>query len=62
MNAVESVVITETDWYQEALAVKLGPRFRKQHICDMERNRRSISKAVAKKLAVIFGMNPARFI
>ena len=47
---------------QEVLAASLGPRFRKQHVCDMERGRRPISKALAKKLARIFGTSPARFI
>jgi DNA-binding XRE family transcriptional regulator len=47
---------------QEVLAAKLGPRFKKQHVCDMERGRRPISKVVAKKLAEIFTTSPARFI
>jgi len=47
---------------QESLAAKLGPRLRKQHVCDMENGRRPISKAVAKKLAGVFGTSPARFI
>ncbi len=47
---------------QEDLAARLGPAFKKQHVCDMERGRRAISKAVAKKLARIFQTSPARFI
>lgn len=47
---------------QEDVAVKLGPGFKKQHVCDMERGRRAISKGVAKKLAKVFGTSPARFI
>ncbi len=47
---------------QEELAQKLGGGTLKQHISGMECNRRPISKAVAKKLARIFGTSPARFI
>lgn len=47
---------------QEELARKLGGGTLKQHVSGMERGRRPISKAVAKKLARIFGTSPARFI
>ena len=45
---------------QKELAEKLG--MNKQHISDMERDRRSISKKTAKELAGIFKVSPVRFI
>ena len=45
---------------QKELAEKLG--MNKQHISDMERDRRSISKQSAKELAGIFKVSPVRFI
>lgn len=47
---------------QEELANKLGRGVQKQHISDMERGHRGISKAVAKKLAKVFQTSPERFI
>lgn len=45
---------------QKELADKLG--MTKQHISDMERDKRAISKATAKKLGSLFKVSPARFI
>ena len=44
----------------EDLADKLW--MTKQHISDMERGKRSISKKTAKELAFIFRVSPARFL
>jgi len=46
---------------QSELGRKLG-NFTRQHISDMEHNRRSISKDVAKKLSSIFDVPVNRFI
>ena len=45
---------------QKDLADKLG--MTKQHISDMERGKRSISKKTAKELAFIFRVSPVRFL
>lgn len=45
---------------QKELADKLG--MTKQHISDMERDKRAISKKTAKNLGSIFKVSPARFI
>lgn len=45
---------------QKELAEKLG--IAKQHVSNMERNERAISKKIAKELAKIFHVSPARFI
>lgn len=45
---------------QKELAEKLG--IAKQHVSNMERNERAISKKTAKELAKIFHVSPARFI
>ena len=45
---------------QKELAEKLG--MTKQHISDMERNKRAISKKTAKELAAVFHISPVRFI
>ena len=47
---------------QEQLARRLGGGMKKQHVSGMERGTRSVSKAVAKKLARIFQTSAARFI
>ena len=47
---------------QKEIARKLGGGTLKQHVSAMEHGRRPISKVVAKKLAVIFGASPARFL
>ena len=47
---------------QVELAHKLGLTVRKSHVSDMERGRREISKAMAKKLAAIFSTSVERFI
>ena len=52
------------EWFsltQEELGAKLG-RFTRQHICDMERGARPISKKVAKSLASIFRVSVEKFI
>lgn len=46
---------------QAELGQKLG-KFTRQKISDMEHNRRTISKAVAKKLSQIFGVPVERFL
>ncbi len=48
------------DMTQKELADKLG--MTKQHISDMERDKRAISKATAKKLGSLFKVSPVRFI
>ncbi len=48
------------DMTQKELADKLG--MTKQHISDMEREKRAISKATAKKLGSLFKVSPVRFI
>ena len=45
---------------QKELAEKLG--MTKQHVSDMERNKRAISKKTAKSLGSIFKVSPVRFI
>ena len=45
---------------QKELAEKLG--MTKQHVSDMERDKRAISKTTAKELAKIFKISVARFI
>ena len=45
---------------QKDLADMLG--MTKQHISDMERGKRSISKETAKELAYIFRVSPVRFL
>ena len=45
---------------QQELALKLGTS--KQHVSDMERGNKPISKKTAKELAKIFDTSPARFI
>ena len=45
---------------QKELAEKLG--IAKQHVSNMERNERAISKKTAKNLGSIFKVSPARFI
>lgn len=45
---------------QKELAEKLG--MTKQHISDMENNRRAISRNTAKELGKIFKISPVRFI
>ncbi len=45
---------------QKELAEKLG--MTKQHVLDMERNQRAISKKTAKELARFFDVSVARFI
>ena len=47
---------------QAELAAALGPTVRKQHISNMERGTRPISKSMAKALARVFRTSPARFI
>ena len=44
------------------LAGLLGPTVRVQNISNMENGSRGISKAMARKLAKVFGASPARFI
>lgn len=46
---------------QEDLGLKLG-KVAGSRISDWEGNRRSVSKAVAKKLSLIFNVSPERFI
>jgi len=46
---------------QAELGQKLG-KFTRQKISDMENNKRSISKAVAKKLSEIFDVQVERFL
>ena len=46
---------------QTELGQKLG-KFTRQKISDMENNKRSISKAVAKKLSKIFDVQVERFL
>ena len=46
---------------QTELGQKLG-KFTRQKISDMENNKRSISKAVAKKLSEIFDVQVERFL
>ena len=48
------------DMTQKELADKLG--MTKQHVSDMERDKRAISKATAKKLGCLFKVSPVRFI
>ena len=45
---------------QKELADKLD--MTKQHVSDMERDKRAISKTTAKELAKIFKVSVARFI
>ena len=45
---------------QKELADKLG--MTKQHVSDMERDKRAISRKTAKLLGGIFRISPARFI
>ena len=45
---------------QKELAEKLS--MAKQHISDMENNRRAISRKTAKELGKLFRVSPARFI
>ena len=45
---------------QAALGKKIGAT--RAYICDLEKNRRSISKEMAKKLAKIFGVSVSFFI
>lgn len=45
---------------QKELAEKLG--ISKQHISDMERDKRAISKKTAKELGKLFKVSPIRFI
>jgi DNA-binding XRE family transcriptional regulator len=45
---------------QEALGQKLGAS--KSFVCDMEHDRRAISKEVAKKVAALFNVSVACFI
>ncbi len=45
---------------QKELAEKIGTT--KQHVSDMENERKPISKNTAKELAKIFDVSPARFI
>jgi DNA-binding XRE family transcriptional regulator len=45
---------------QEELGDKIGAS--KAFVCDMEHNRRAISKDMAKKLASLFDISVARFI
>ncbi len=45
---------------QKELAEKLG--IAKQHVSNMERNERAISKKTAKELSRIFHVSPIRFI
>jgi ribosome-binding protein aMBF1 (putative translation factor) len=47
-------------WSQAALAEKLAISFRR--VSDFETGQREISKDIAKKLALIFNVSPARFI
>ncbi|GEM_PF-421903 len=49
------------DLTQEELGLKLG-KVSGSRISDWEGNRRAVSKAVAKKLAALFGVSPDRFI
>ena len=46
---------------QEQLGEKLG-RFSKQNVSNMEAGRRGISKDTAKKLGLIFKVDPSRFL
>lgn len=52
---------THRGWTQEELGEKLGG-LPKQHISEMERNQRGISKNLAKLLANIFEVSVAKFI
>jgi DNA-binding XRE family transcriptional regulator len=45
---------------QKALGEKLGVSNR--FVCDIEKNRRAISKEMAKKMAKLFGTSLSRFI
>lgn len=46
---------------QEVLGLQLG-KVSGSRISDWEGNRRAVSKAMAKKLSIIFGVSPDRFI
>lgn len=48
-------------WTQKELGLKLGG-FSKQHISEMELNKRSISKKTAKNLAELFSVSVEKFI
>jgi DNA-binding XRE family transcriptional regulator len=45
---------------QDELGVKIGAS--KSYVCDMEHDRRNISKEMAKKLALLFNISVIRFI
>jgi DNA-binding XRE family transcriptional regulator len=48
------------DMTQDELGSKIGAS--KSFVCDMEHDRRAISKEMAKRLATIFNISVARFI
>ena len=47
---------------QEQLGQKLGAKFHKQHVSNMERGQRSISKNIAVQLAQLFDVPLEKFI
>ena len=47
---------------QEQLGQKLGPKFHRQHVSNMERGHRPISKNIAVRLAQLFDVTLEKFI